>query len=79
MGSSDNRLCPFELKMDTTTALLSIEAIKEISDCDMQLHFSVGLLVLWYWLVDVMVGVFWDDCFRGFFKLQFRKISIHRI
>lgn len=59
MVSSDIRLCPFELKMDTTIAVLSIEALKGTSDCDMQLHFFfVGLLGLWYWLVDTVAGAF---------------------
>lgn len=73
LGSSDIRLCPFELKMDTittwiplmdtTTTFLSVEGIKEASNCDMQLQFSGGLLGLEYWLVDLMVGIFWDDWF----------------
>lgn len=58
MGSSDIRLCPFELKMDIVTPLLSIQAIKEI--LDMKLYFSVALLGLWHWLVDLILEVFWD-------------------
>lgn len=61
LGSSNIWLRPFELKVGVATALLSTETIKEISDCDRQLHSSVGLLGLGYWLVDLMVGVFWVD------------------
>lgn len=55
--SSNTRLCPFELKMVTIIAFLSTEATKEISDRDIQLHFSVGLLGLEYLLVDLIFGI----------------------
>lgn len=75
--------------MDTTTALFSIEAMKEISDCDMQLHFSIGLLGLrYFWLGFFWLGFFWLLIWwlgvfgmvgLGFLKLKFRKVSIHRV